>query len=199
MSTADRHLHLMTRPPGRPDVNISDPLDPTAMAAILSQGGMTEPGLIAAAAGESAAAIAYRGRGWVAVMRCDGDCSVAAARIAKQAEDGRQNRPDAHEVFSLLAYQWDVTIGRALAQGQPVVQVSAASLAAWIGLIRINPEHALTTDLTEPLLVVTHPAAGRIVVDGWHRVWRALDEGLDTLPAVVLDEDQERQIRLRGD
>lgn len=80
------HLHLMTRRPGSPEVRVSAPLDAARIAAILREGGMTEPGLIAAAAGESPAAIVRRGTGWVAVASCEGDCEGVAALVAERAE-----------------------------------------------------------------------------------------------------------------
>jgi ParB-like chromosome segregation protein Spo0J len=36
------------------------------------------------------------------------------------------------------------------------------------------------------------------VIDGWHRIHRALDLGLEQLPAILLDPGDERAYRLRG-
>ena len=85
-SAPGSHLHLMTRKPGIPDVNVSGPLDIAGISGLLREGGMSEPGLIAAAAGEALAAIARRGSGWVAVASCTGDCAAVAARVAARAE-----------------------------------------------------------------------------------------------------------------
>ena len=82
----ESHLHLMTRRPDILDVNVSKPLDFAGISAILRQGGIAEPGLIAAAAGESPAAIMRYGRGWIAVSSCNGDCARVAAQVASQAE-----------------------------------------------------------------------------------------------------------------
>ncbi|MFC4118535.1 hypothetical protein [Nonomuraea zeae] len=69
-------------------------------------------------------------------------------------------------------------------------------------LIRIDPDHAATVDLTKPLLVVPLPCAlppgNRLVIDGWHRIHRALDLRMEKLPAILLDPADERRCRLRG-
>jgi ParB-like chromosome segregation protein Spo0J len=36
------------------------------------------------------------------------------------------------------------------------------------------------------------------VIDGWHRIHRALDLGLEELPAILLDPADERTCRLHG-
>ena len=65
-----------------------------------------------------------------------------------------------------------------LAKRHPVHQADIRPLTGVIGLIRIDPTHAATVDLTRPLLVVPLPYApapgNRLVIDGWHRIHRAL-------------------------
>ncbi|MGI5292702.1 hypothetical protein ACQEVF_56655 [Nonomuraea polychroma] len=39
---------------------------------------------------------------------------------------------------------------------------------------------------------------GSIPIDGWHRIYRAATERLDTLPAVLLTADEERRVRIHG-
>jgi hypothetical protein len=89
-----------------------------------------------------------------------------------------------------------------LAKRHPVHQADIRPLTGVIGLIRVDPAHAATVDLTRPLLVVPLPHApapgNRLVIDGWHRIHRALSERLHRLPAVLLDEGDERACRLHG-
>jgi hypothetical protein len=98
----------------------------------------------------------------------------------------------------------DLEFGQAtvVATRHPVHEADIRPLTGVVGLIRVDPAHAATVDLTRPLLVVPLPYApppgNRLVIDGWHRIHRALAEGLDRLPAVLLDEDDERACRLRG-
>lgn len=61
-------------------------------------------------------------------------------------------------------------------------------------------EYAMTTDLTNPLIVATlHlPGSGdsALLVDGTHRLYRAFREGVPELPAYVLDVSESLAIRL---
>ena len=61
-------------------------------------------------------------------------------------------------------------------------------------------EYAMTTDLTEPLIVATlHlPGSGNspLLIDGTHRLYRAYREGTAELPALVLDVAESLAIRL---
>jgi hypothetical protein len=96
----------------------------------------------------------------------------------------------------------DVDAAARLAKRHPVQQADIRPLTWVLGLIRIDPAHAATVDVTRPLLVVPLPYApppgNRLVIDGWHRIHRALSQGLDRLPAVLLDEGDERACRLHG-
>jgi hypothetical protein len=75
-------------------------------------------------------------------------------------------------------------------------QATVASLAQWLGLIRVDKGYAMTTDPAEPLIVVQHPKAGRIPIDGWHRVYKAWKTGQDTMLFYLLDEAEEEQVRV---
>jgi hypothetical protein len=61
-------------------------------------------------------------------------------------------------------------------------------------------EYAMTTDLTNPLIVATlHlPGSGNsaLLIDGTHRLYRAYREHVAELPAYVLDVDESLAIRL---
>ncbi|CRK55450.1 hypothetical protein [Alloactinosynnema sp. L-07] len=71
-----------------------------------------------------------------------------------------------------------------------------------IRLIRVlvDTEYAMTTDLSRPVLVASlehhGDQLGAVVIDGWHRVYRALREGRTHLPALVLRADTERAARI---
>ena len=53
-----------------------------------------------------------------------------------------------------------------------------------------DPVHAMTTDLTRPLILATIPTGGdaetQLIIDGSHRLYRAYLEGRDSLPAHIL-------------
>lgn len=59
----------------------------------------------------------------------------------------------------------------------------------------------MTTDLSVPIIVAPiAPESGQdngsIVIDGWHRIYRARREGRDTLPALLLTPETERTARI---
>lgn len=66
--------------------------------------------------------------------------------------------------------------------------------------IQIDPDHALTVDLSYPVLLLecldeVDGSRGR-VIDGWHRIYRASQLGIAELPAVVITADEESIIRI---
>lgn len=107
--------------------------------------------------------------------------------------------PDDVDTFSLLGWVWDVTAATELAAGLPAQSLELESAAGMLSMIYVDEEHAKTVDLAEPVIVVRCPEAGStFLIDGWHRVHRALAEGRTDLPCKVLDPDQEYQVRLYG-
>lgn len=62
-----------------------------------------------------------------------------------------------------------------------------------------SAEYALTTDLSEPLIVATLRSREHeefpLLVDGTHRVYRAFAEGRSELPAYVLSTEESLSIR----
>lgn len=66
--------------------------------------------------------------------------------------------------------------------------------------LEFDREYAMTTDLTNPLIVVTlHlPGSGNssLLIDGTHRLYRAYREEVTELPAYVLNVDESLAIRL---
>jgi GNAT superfamily N-acetyltransferase len=57
----------------------------------------------------------------------------------------------------------------------------------------IDPDHALTVDLSYPVLVLESTGA---IIDGWHRIYRASQLGIAELPAVVISAGEEQTIRI---
>ena len=55
-------------------------------------------------------------------------------------------------------------------------------------------------DLTRPILIASVPMSDEMLtipIDGYHRLWRAWHDGIETLPAIVLTTEQEQEIRIR--
>ncbi|MEV6986754.1 hypothetical protein AB0M95_36610 [Sphaerisporangium sp. NPDC051017] len=103
------------------------------------------------------------------------------------------------EVFQMLGWRWDITAAKKLTQGRaPDGRIVTEWWAAMLQLIAINPEHAAQVDLSEPLIVATVPNGGVLIIDGWHRLCKAVTIGLPELSAVVLTAEEERACRIFG-
>ena len=102
------------------------------------------------------------------------------------------------EIFQFLGFAWDVTEGHRLAADYPVYQADITVLAGLASFITVTPAHLDEVDLTRPLLVA--PVAvldTNLVIDGWHRVHRALRDRITHLPARLLTQADEQHIRIR--
>jgi hypothetical protein len=103
------------------------------------------------------------------------------------------------ETFSLeeptgAQHHWNVTKARKMAEHwcrrQDFVvagQVSPESLHE--GYADLDEAYALSTDLSKPLLFVTLNGEAQLI-DGWHRLLKAVITGVPVLPCYVLSEDQ---------
>ncbi|MEO3827357.1 hypothetical protein [Actinomadura sp. B10D3] len=105
----------------------------------------------------------------------------------------------ANEMFIMLGWAWDIDLATQLAACHPTVPGDLQRLAWARAVIQVDPDHARTADLTRPLLAVPVPNPSTpLVIDGWHRIHRALSVGIAELPVVVLSEADERACRIRG-
>jgi hypothetical protein len=68
--------------------------------------------------------------------------------------------------------------------------------------VEVDVEYAMTkTDLAKPIIIAplsgpSGESLGLMPIDGWHRIYRALSEGRETLPAHVLNHAAEEAIRI---
>ncbi|MFE0156736.1 hypothetical protein ACFWY5_57095 [Nonomuraea sp. NPDC059007] len=103
------------------------------------------------------------------------------------------------EWFQILAWRWDVTAAKRLARGrEPQGRLDPAAWKGMLGLITINTEHAARVDLSEALIVAPVPNGGMLIIDGWHRLHKALNTGITELRAVVLTVEEELACRIFG-
>ncbi|MGH3861637.1 hypothetical protein [Actinokineospora sp.] len=119
------------------------------------------------------------------------------------------------QTFRFLTMRWCKTAAAELIAADldaaELVDAGIGSLAAFlpgwrtpgaISLIQIDVDHdhAMSTDLDRPIIAVrivsdSGQGYGSIVIDGWHRVYRALAEDRTTLPALVLSAAAEKAAR----
>ncbi|MFK0249259.1 hypothetical protein ACIQUM_31560 [Amycolatopsis azurea] len=123
------------------------------------------------------------------------------------------------QVFHFGAWRWCVTRALELLEVHESVATfhEHASLAGMDELLPLKPapegylklvevkvdiEYAMTkTDLTKPIIValvigLSGESLGPMVIDGWHRIYRALSEGRETLPAYLLNPAAAEAIRI---
>jgi hypothetical protein len=56
----------------------------------------------------------------------------------------------------------------------------------------IDENHAAKADLSRPILFVPFHDGTSVLVDGWHRLWRAVSEGVESLPCYELTPEEAR-------
>ncbi|TLP57858.1 hypothetical protein [Microbispora triticiradicis] len=106
---------------------------------------------------------------------------------------------DDTEAFRFLAWAWNVTAAKAYAEGRtPEGRLSPRAWAGFLSAIWINEDHISEVDLSAPLIAVPIPNAGPLIIDGWHRIARALREQVTELPVIILTEQEEYACRIYG-
>lgn len=125
----------------------------------------------------------------------------------------------ATEGFRLAGRLWNVTLAKELVHGRaPTEEVPVApQYQAWLtdepkrtpyGVearpsgprwVLVDEEKAmgLDTDLTEPL-IAADLGDHFLVIDGWHRIYKAFHTGISTLPCRVLTPQETRKCEIRA-
>jgi hypothetical protein len=106
------------------------------------------------------------------------------------------------ETYTFLATQWDVAKAQEMVEAGEILAKGPLDMDGprkLLGMHRVDEEYAkgLTEDdLKRPLIIAKQltvedePESFTMLIDGWHRVWRARDLGLETLPAVMVDGEK---------
>ncbi|MEZ0076252.1 hypothetical protein [Planotetraspora sp. GP83] len=103
------------------------------------------------------------------------------------------------EVFHFLAWSWNITAAKGYAHGRkPGGRLSPRAWGRYLAAIWIDEVRVSEVDLTVPLIAVPIPDAGLFIIDGWHRIARALREEVAELPVIVLAEQEEYACRIYG-
>ncbi|MEU8178634.1 hypothetical protein AB0C14_37695 [Microbispora hainanensis] len=104
------------------------------------------------------------------------------------------------ETFRLMGWTWDVSAAKKYAASRhPGGHLRPRHWAGLLALIDIDQAHAELVDLSEPLIAVpASPRGGALVIDGWHRIARALREGVTELPVILLSKEEEYACRIHG-
>ncbi len=141
--------------------------------------------------------------GEVAVVNDGADVVLPGNQIFEAETEEEEPEPERGEVYRIGHRRWNITAlwqwiedqGR-----QATDTIDVASAAPMVNIAGLNKYHALTVDLTRPLLTVYFPQVGAaMIVDGWHRVWRATQDGVETLPAHQITEDELNRFEITGE
>ncbi|NRQ31350.1 ParB N-terminal domain-containing protein [Nonomuraea sp. NN258] len=114
------------------------------------------------------------------------------------AQPAEQGRPRMREVFRFGFFGWNISAAERIVEGREPDVVRVADVAPMLWLVYVKEDHAATVDLSKPLIVAPVPELGTLVIDGWHRIWKARKAGVETLPAVLLTPDEEHRVRMYG-
>jgi len=106
------------------------------------------------------------------------------------------------ELYVFGKYQWDIDKAQEILKQvpRPTHKVPVKALTSTLGLVHIDPAHALTVDLTIPVIlgwIYVNSNWHQILIDGNHRAYRARQLKKKTLPAYILTKEENYQI-LRG-
>lgn len=133
-------------------------------------------------------------------------CACTGEPVTPSPDSPPVNRPEPKradssrlEFFQMLGWRWDITAAKKLTQSRaPEGRIVTEWWAGMLNLVAIDAEHAARVDLSEPLIVATVPTGGMLIIDGWHRLCKAVTIGLPELSAVVLTAEEERACRIFG-
>jgi hypothetical protein len=92
--------------------------------------------------------------------------------------------------LALPVTDWALAYGLAVRPGQPVSPIEPGP--------GFDPDHAMKADLSRPVIVATLPRPGRdglpVLIDGSHRLYRAVAEHRPVLPAYLLTAHETAKI-----
>lgn len=134
-----------------------------------------------------------------------------------------QSPPDYHEhhdkqAFSFMSFAWDIDKALALVAGrEPEGCIDPTACADGflgpemtpgqdyeripISIIGVNVYHALSerVDTTRPIIIAEIKVGDsmmKMIIDGWHRIWRGRHDGIESIPAYILTPEEERSCRI---
>lgn len=104
------------------------------------------------------------------------------------------------ETFSLYGNAWDVREAKRIIYKNPrsieSFPVKSVKYYVEMGLIAIGKYK--NADLGIPLILISTKGddkSGQFPIDGWHRIKRALEEGIEELPCYILTEEESKKIK----
>ncbi len=130
----------------------------------------------------------------------DNTRSAVERAFGTRVRAGFNDEEEGDEMFTFGHYRWNVSEAwKLVADGRPASPVPTSQLATMLSLLGVDEEHAKTVDLSRPLIIAMHPLEPQsgIVIDGWHRIHRALSEDVKELPAYSLTRAESERVRVQ--
>lgn len=112
-------------------------------------------------------------------------------------KEARAIKNASKEYFELFGHVWDVSRAKELIKGRPADgMIDTKTFKSYFGGIAINEEHAKKADLTKPIIIGKVKEWG-FPIDGWHRLYRAYQEGIREVPYIKLTSKEDKACRIR--
>jgi hypothetical protein len=103
------------------------------------------------------------------------------------------------EIFRLLGYSWNIAaIKKYIDENKdkvPVGLVNPKDFSKLIGFIHVDKEYAMKSTNNEPIIVAEYKKGEHIAIDGWHRIYRDIENGCDSISYYLLDFETQNQFR----
>jgi len=105
------------------------------------------------------------------------------------------------ENFGYMGSSWDVREAKRIIhqRSREVIIFNVNSVKYYIesGAIYTDSKKFDKVDLTIPLILITtgDKESDKFPIDGWHRIRKAIEEGIETLPAYLLTKEETKIIR----
>lgn len=105
------------------------------------------------------------------------------------------------QTFNFLAKAWDIDAAQELLEKAPR-RPKMVDISASLNLVRTDQDYVDAIDLetAAPIIIGTITSGGQeywMPLDGWHRIRRAKDLGVDKLPAYILSKKETDKIEIK--
>ena len=110
-----------------------------------------------------------------------------------------QRKPEQTFHFGIWTYDIDKAIGILKRKPRAPVMVAVDELRSLMWMTRIDEEYAGTIDLSAAEPIILAPIKKKdgifhMVIDGWHRIAKAVASGVKEIPAYVLTMPETKRI-----
>jgi len=125
--------------------------------------------------------------------------------ISSETFEWKDNRD---EMFTFLTRNFDIDLAKRIIKTNPrnITNVGLSGLKSWVprsktsvGLIKIDWDRIDAEegnyDLSFPVIIASIEG-GHFPIDGWHRIAKAIEQGVESLPSVMLTPEETEQILL---